>query len=219
MIERPRPKCKKYVRMSRCQQTVFTLWCTNTDMGGGRVNFARFPHLPAARRRVTEEVIDHVQLFFFHHDKTLLASVIPVHIRRPLNEKWIQIVHPGKHTHTQRVYLYKAVSQTYFTLEPNRHKKKKLKKTCTYRLQYIYNYSFVNGVSSASHLSWGTANQYSGCFSRLPNEWAGLEVMPMTKDFLIGFPTLKQRNIGGFLLFSSDERSMSDPKYKKEKRN
>lgn len=31
----------------------------------------------------------------------------------------------------------------------------------------------------------------------------------MAKDFLIGFPTLKQRNMGGFLLFSSDDKSMS----------
>lgn len=33
--------------------------------------------------------------------------------------------------------------------------------------------------------------------------------MQVAKDFRIGFPTLKQRNIGGFLLFSSDEKSMS----------
>lgn len=37
----------------------------------------------------------------------------------------------------------------------------------------------------------------------------GLEVNPEVKDFLIGFPTLKHRNMGGFLLFSSDEKSMS----------
>lgn len=60
-----------------------------------------------------------------------------------------------------------------------------------------------------SHLSCGTANQYSGCFPRPPNEWAGLEVVPVAKDFLMGLPTLKQRNMGGILLFSSDEKSMS----------
>ena len=63
--------------------------------------------------------------------------------------------------------------------------------------------------ASSSHLSWGTANQYSGCLPRPPNEWAGLEVIPEAKDFLIGFPTLKHRNMGGFLLFSSDVKSIS----------
>lgn len=62
---------------------------------------------------------------------------------------------------------------------------------------------------SSSHLSCGTANQYSGCLARPPNEWTGLEVNPEVKDFLIGFPTLKHRNMGGCLLFSSDEKSMS----------
>lgn len=37
----------------------------------------------------------------------------------------------------------------------------------------------------------------------------GLEVRPVEKDFFMGFPTLKQRNIGGFLLFSSAECSIS----------
>lgn len=47
----------------------------------------------------------------------------------------------------------------------------------------------------------------------------GLEVNPEVKDFLIGFPTLKHRNMGGFLLFSSDEKSMStEAKMDKKKR-
>lgn len=47
----------------------------------------------------------------------------------------------------------------------------------------------------------------------------GLEVSPEVKDFLIGFPTLKHRNMGGFLLFSSDEKSMSiEAKMDKKKR-
>lgn len=37
----------------------------------------------------------------------------------------------------------------------------------------------------------------------------GLEVSAEMKDFLMGFPTLKHRNMGGFLLFSSDEKSIS----------
>lgn len=37
----------------------------------------------------------------------------------------------------------------------------------------------------------------------------GLEVKPDVKDFLMGFPTLKHRNMGGFLLLSSDESSIS----------
>lgn len=37
----------------------------------------------------------------------------------------------------------------------------------------------------------------------------GLEVKPEVKDFLMGFPTLKHRNMGGFLLLSSDEKSIS----------
>lgn len=45
----------------------------------------------------------------------------------------------------------------------------------------------------------------------------GLEVSPEVKDFLIGFPTLKHRNMGGFLLFSSDEKSMSTKAKIKEK--
>lgn len=44
-------------------------------------------HLPAARRRVTEKVVDHVQLIFLHHDEALLPSLLPVHVRRPLDEK------------------------------------------------------------------------------------------------------------------------------------
>ena len=58
---------------------------------------------------------------------------------------------------------------------------------------------------SSFHLSCGTANQYSGCLLCPPNEWMGLEVKPEVKDFLMGFPTLKHRNMGGFLLFSSEE--------------
>lgn len=47
----------------------------------------------------------------------------------------------------------------------------------------------------------------------------GLEVSPDMKDFLIGLPTLKHRNMGGFLLFSSDEKSRSaEIKLKKKKR-
>lgn len=85
------------------------------------------------------------------------------------------------------------------------HTKHKQKKKLFKALIFII---FIQTVSF-SHLSWGTANQYSGCFPRPPNEWAGLKVIPVAKDFLIGLPTLKQRNIGGFLLFSSDEKSIS----------
>lgn len=73
-----------------------------------------------------------------------------------------------------------------------------------------------NEIRAQPHLSCGTANQYSGCLPRPPNEWLGLEVNPEVKDFLIGFPTLKQRNIGGFLLLSSDEKIMSVEFLKKE---
>ena len=42
--------------------------------------------------------------------------------------------------------------------------------------------------------------------------------MAMAKDFLIGFPNLKHRNMGGFLLFSSEDRSMSVGTEKKTQR-
>lgn len=38
----------------------------------------------------------------------------------------------------------------------------------------------------------------------------------MAKDFLIGFPTLMHRNMGGVLLFSSFEGSISESHMKKK---
>lgn len=75
-------------------------------------------------------------------------------------------------------------------------------------MRYIYLTSF-HSQYVLSHLSCGMANQYSGCFPRLPSVWMGLEGRPAVKDFLMGLPTLKHRNMGGCLLFSSDESSMS----------
>lgn len=69
-----------------------------------------------------------------------------------------------------------------------------------------------HGFSSA-HLSRGTANQYSGCFLLLPYCWT-MAVVWLAKDFLIGFPTLMHRNIGGVLLFSSFEGSISESQMK-----
>lgn len=71
-----------------------------------------------------------------------------------------------------------------------------------------WNLESGHGLSSA-HLSRGTANQYSGCFLLLPNCWT-MAVVWLAKDFLIGFPTLIHRNIGGVLLFSSFEGSISE---------
>lgn len=60
-----------------------------------------------------------------------------------------------------------------------------------------------------THRSRGTANQYSGCFLRLPYCWT-MAAVCVAKDFLIGFPTLMHRNMGGVLLFSSFEGSISE---------
>lgn len=132
-------------------------------------------HLPATRGRVTKEVVDHVQLILLHNHKALFPSLLSVHIWRPLDEKRVQMVHSGTNTH------------------------RTLEKGCLFVLEH------AGWSCSSAHLSCGIANQYSGCLPRPLKEWMGLEVSPEVKDFLMGFPTLKHRNMGGFLLFSSDE--------------
>lgn len=52
-------------------------------------------HLPAAGRGVAEEVVDHVELVLLHHYETLLSGLPPVHVWRPLDEKRVEMVHPG----------------------------------------------------------------------------------------------------------------------------
>lgn len=68
--------------------------------GGGGL-FPYCTHLPATRCRVTEEVVNHVQLIFLHQDKALFSSLLPVHVRRPLDEKRVQMVHPETDTVAQ----------------------------------------------------------------------------------------------------------------------
>lgn len=66
-----------------------------------------------------------------------------------------------------------------------------------------------SSILAHTHLSRGTANQYSGCFLRLPYCWT-MAAVCVAKDFLIGFPTLMHKNMGGVLLFSSFEGSISE---------
>lgn len=53
-------------------------------------------HLPAFSSGLTKEVVNHVKLLLFHHNKTLLFGIFPIYFWWPLNKKCVQVIHPVK---------------------------------------------------------------------------------------------------------------------------
>lgn len=70
-------------------------------------------HLPALGGWLTEEVVNHVQFFLFHHHEALLFGIFPIDVRRPLNKERVQVIHPEKHV------CHRSQHQIHF---PGRHK-------------------------------------------------------------------------------------------------
>ena len=82
----------------------------NTALKPGSHFLFYWAHLPATGCRVAEEVVDHVQFIFLHNNEALLSSLLPVHIRRPLDEERVQMVDPGTETRTQSIGLLKNLT-------------------------------------------------------------------------------------------------------------
>lgn len=55
---------------------------------------AESTHLPAFSSGLTEEVVYHVKLLLFYHDKALLFGIFPIYFWWPLNKKCVQVIHP-----------------------------------------------------------------------------------------------------------------------------